>query len=117
MAEDSKPEPKDSPYPRLTGGLILILLGVLFFLSEMDKISYGDWWAYFLVGLGGIFILEFLIRSLSTTHRSTRTGKLIAGLVLVIIGGTHLIGFEEWWPLILIAVGAGLILSPFLKKR
>lgn len=117
MAEDNRIEPKDSPYPRLTGGLILILLGVLFLLSQMDRISYGDWWAYFLVGLGGIFILEFLIRSLSTTHRPTRTGKLIAGLVLVIVGGSHLIGFEEWWPLILIAVGAALLLSPLLRKN
>jgi hypothetical protein len=127
MAEDSTTEEKDksarstktkdSPYPRLTGGLILILLGVLFLLTEMGRISWADWWAYFLVGLGGIFILEFIISSLTTAHRPTRTGRLIAGLVLAIIGGAHLVGFEEWWPLILIAVGIGLLLSPLFGKK
>jgi hypothetical protein len=127
MAEDSTIEEKDksarpsktqdSSYPRLTGGLILILLGVLFLLTEMGRISWADWWAYFLVGLGGIFILEFIISSLTTAHRPTRTGRLIAGLVLAIIGGAHLVGFEEWWPLILIAVGVGLLLSPLFGKK
>jgi hypothetical protein len=127
MAEESMTEEKgksprssktkDSPYPRLTGGLILILLGVLFLLTEMGRISWADWWAYFLVGLGGIFILEFIISSLTTAQRPTRTGRLIAGLVLAIVGGAHLVGFEEWWPLILIAVGIGLLLSPLFGKK
>ena len=112
-----KPRSKESPFPRLTGGLILILLGVLFLLAQMDRISWANWWAYFLVGLGAIFILEFLISCFSAAYRTTQTGKLIAGLVLVIIGGAHLIGFLEWWPLILIAVGVGLLLSPLLKKK
>jgi hypothetical protein len=125
MDEDSKTDEKekplqsakakDGPYPRLTGGLILILLGVLFLLTQMDRISWADWWAYFLVGLGGIFILEGIIRSFRQTHH--RTGRFIAGLVLIIIGGAHLIGFEEWWPLILIAVGVVVLISPLLGKK
>jgi len=118
--EQGKPleqtESKENPFPRLTGGLILILLGVLFLLTQMDRISWADWWAYFLVGLGGIFILEFLVSCFSAAYRTTQTGRLIAGLVLVIIGGAHLIRFFEWWPLILIAIGVVLLLSPLLKK-
>jgi len=102
--------------PKLTGGLILILLGALFLLAEMDKISWADWWAWFLVGLGGIFLLEALLRASSAEGRSRISGRLTAGLILVIIGGAHLIGFMEWWPLILIAVGAVVLLSAFLKK-
>jgi hypothetical protein len=109
------PDLKESHYPRLTGGLILILLGVLFLLAEMDRISWMDWWAYFLVGLGAILILEGLFRGFSESRH--RAGRLIGGLVLIVIGGAHLIGFEEWWPFILIAVGLGLILSPLFKKR
>jgi len=102
--------------PKLTGGLILILLGALFLLAEMDKISWADWWAWFLVGLGGIFLLEALLRASSAEGRSRISGRLTAGLILAIIGGAHLIGFMEWWPLILIAVGAVVLLSSFLKK-
>ncbi len=112
-----QPKPKETPSPRLTGGLVLILLGVLFLLTQMDRISWADWWAYFLVGLGGIFILEFLVSCFSPAYQKTQTGRLIAGLVLAIVGGAHLIGFFEWWPLILIAIGVVLLLSPLLKKR
>jgi hypothetical protein len=112
-----QPKSKENAFPRLTGGLILILLGVLFLLAQMDRISWADWWAYFLVGLGGIFILEFLVSFFSAAYRSTQTGRLIAGLVLIIIGGAHLIGFLDWWPLILIAIGVILLLSPLLKKK
>jgi len=45
------------------------------------------------------------------------TGKLIAGIVLVIIGAAHIFGWVTWWPLILIAVGLGLIISYFYGVR
>jgi chromate transport protein ChrA len=106
---------REGHYPRITGGLILILLGVLFLLAEMDRISWMDWWAYFLVGLGTILILEELFRGFSESRH--RAGRLIGGLVLIVIGGAHLVGFEEWWPLILIAAGLGLILSPLFRKK
>jgi hypothetical protein len=105
------------PYPSLTGGLILILLGVLFLLTEMGRIGWADWWAYFLVGLGGILLLEALIRMFSAEGRKGASGKIIAGLILAVIGGAHLVGFEEWWPLILIAVGVGVLISGLIRKR
>lgn len=114
MEESVKPKP-DYP-PKITGGLILILLGVLFLMSEMDKVSWTDWWAYFLVGLGAIFIIEALLRAFSVEGRRSAGGRLVAGLILAVIGGSHLIGLEEWWPLILIAVGVGVLISAFIKK-
>ena len=115
MSEDqAKANP--GPLPRLTGGLILVLLGVLFLLAETDRLSWVDWWAYFLVGLGGIFILDFLIRAFSAADRRSITGKLVAGFVLIVIGGAHLLGLEEWWPLILIAVGAAILISSVVKR-
>jgi len=114
MEENTKP--KQDYRPKLTGGLILILLGVLFLLTEMDRISWADWWAYFLVGLGGIFLLEALLRAGSAEGRRGLGGRLVAGLILAIIGGAHLIGFEEWWPLVLIAVGIVVLVSAFFRK-
>jgi hypothetical protein len=110
-------KPRENPFPRLTGGLILILLGVLFLLAQMGRISWMNWWAYFLVGLGGILILEFMISRLSAAHKLTGAGRLVAGLILIIIGGAHLIGFVEWWPLILIAVGVVILISPLFGKK
>ncbi|MGB7296593.1 MAG: hypothetical protein WBC70_13490 [Candidatus Aminicenantales bacterium] len=107
---------KQDHHPKITGGLILILLGTLFLLTEMDRISWADWWAYFLVGLGGIFLLEALLRSFSAEARRGISGRVTAGLILAIIGGSYLIGFMEWWPLILIALGVVVLVSAFLKK-
>ena len=113
---DENAKPKQDYRSKLTGGLILILLGALFLLTEMERISWTDWWAYFLVGLGGIFLIEALFRAGSAEGRRGLGGRLIAGLILVVIGGAHLIGFEEWWPLVLIAVGIGVLISAFSKK-
>ncbi len=116
---ESTPREKDrrGPYPNLTGGLVLILLGVLFLLTEMGRIGWIDWWAYFLVGLGAIFLLEAFVRVFSAEGRRGAGGKVIAGLILIVIGGAHLIGFEEWWPLILIAVGVGVLISGLLRRK
>ncbi len=126
MNDVSNPKPDENvpcekgrsrPHPNLTGGLVLILLGILFLLSEMGRIGWVDWWAYFLVGLGVIFLLEALVRAFSAEGRRGAGGKVIAGLILIVIGGSHLVGFEQWWPLILIAVGVGVLISGLLGKR
>jgi len=114
MEESVKPK-QDYP-PKITGGLILILLGILFLMSEMDKVSWTDWWAYFLVGLGAILLLEALLRAFSAEGRRSIGGRLVAGPILIVIGGAHVIGLEEWWPLVLIAVGIGVLISAFVKK-
>ena len=72
MDENIKPK-QDYP-PKITGGLILILLGVLFLFTEMDRISWTDWWAYFLVGLGGIFLLEGALSGLSRPKAAAAPG-------------------------------------------
>jgi hypothetical protein len=113
---DENVKPKQDYAPKVTGGLILILLGVLFLMSEMDKISWSDWWAYFLVGLGAILLIEALLRSFSAAGRRAIGGRLVAGPILIVIGGSHLIGLEHWWPLVLIAVGVGVLISAFGKK-
>jgi hypothetical protein len=114
MEENAKPKP-DYP-PKVAGGLILILLGVLFLLSELDRISWSNWWAYFLVGLGAILLIEALLRAFSPDSRRAVGGRLVAGPILIVIGASHLIGLEHWWPLILIVVGVGVLISAFLKR-
>jgi len=106
---------KRDPYSGIFGGLILILLGALFLLATMDVISWGDWWAYFLLGLGAVFIIEFIVRSVTPAYRHQHRGKLIVGTVLIVIGGAHISGMVSWWPLILIAVGI-IIIFTSLKK-
>ena len=108
---------KHDPLASMTGGLILILLGVLFLLATMDYLSWSSWWQFFLMGLGVILILEAIIRSASPSYRKDVTGKLIGGFVLIFIGVSFVIGWTNWWPLILIAVGVGILLSSLWKVK
>ena len=108
---------KRDPISGITGGLILILIGTLFLLSTLDIISWGIWWAYFLLGLGVIFILDAVVRSTSSSYRKDARGKLLAGVVLIIIGGANIFGFVSWWPLILIAAGVFLFFSSLKQVK
>lgn len=114
MGEDEKKRKTGDPFSGITGGLIIILLGVVFLLTTLDTISWADWWAYFLFGLGVILILDGLIR-ISSPARHPSTGKFIGGSILIIIGASHIFGFVTWWPLILIAVGVILVVSSLRK--
>jgi hypothetical protein len=99
----------------IMGGLILILLGILFLLATRHYIRWYDWWAYFLLGLGALFVLDFVVRSLIVHDRHTQTGKLVAGAVMMVIGASHIFGLASWWPLILVAVGVILLVTSFKK--
>lgn len=105
------------PLGRVIFGLIVIVLGVLFLLATQEKIAWEDWWAYFLLALGGVFILEVLIRSIMPAYRRPVFGKLIAGLVLIAIGASNIYGFVTWWPLIIIGVGVLILFNAFFRIR
>lgn len=97
-------------------GMVLILLGIVFFLSAQGWLPWGDWWQYFLIGLGLIFLAESLMRYSGNTSMRPRFGRVIAGLVLILIGLVFLMGIGNWWPLILIVVGLAIMVNVWLRK-
>jgi len=100
----------------LMGGLVLIWLGITFYLATLRVISWMDWWAYFLLGLGGILLIQAVITAASTGRSGTMYGPLIGGGVLLLIGATWILGIRNWWPLIPIAIGIAIIVS-VLRER
>jgi hypothetical protein len=96
-------------------GLILVLLGVLFLLANQGIIGWGEWWQYFLIGLGGIFLVEAAIRGGQGDNRGYGTGRIITGIVLIGIGVLFLAGLTTWWPLILIGAGIAIIAVGLLR--
>lgn len=115
--ESSQKSPRDDAFSGVIGGLIVILLGVMFLLATMDIISWGKWWAYFLLGLGAILIFDGIIRSATAAYRHHARGRLIGGAVLAVVGGAFVFGMTNWWPLIIIAVGIILIISSLAKIK
>jgi len=118
MSQETKPEEKhrDRSFHAVSWGLILILLGVLFFLASQGTISWNSWWRYLLIGLGVIFLIEALIRAVGAGYRRSSFGRVIAGIVLIFIGAAFLLGFSQWWPLILIAVGVLVLVRVLIRK-
>jgi len=100
----------------ITGGLILIWLGVTFFLQENNYISSGNWWAYFLMGIGAILILQGVLNYL--TSRRPFIGSFIGGAIILIIGLAFVQGFNaDLWPLFLVAIGVAILLSAVVGRQ
>jgi cation transport ATPase len=105
------------PLGRVITGLIVIAAGLMFLLATQEKIAWEDWWAYFLLALGGIFIFEVLVRSIMPAYRRPVFGKLIAGIILIAIGASNIYGLVSWWPLIIIGVGVFILFSGLFRVR
>ena len=104
------------------GALILIWLGVTMFLANLPTagVEWSNQWAWFLLGLGAILILEAIVRLAVPEYRRPVGGKIIGGVVLLIIGasGSFLsLDLAKWWPLIPIGIGVAILLGGFFRRR
>ncbi len=116
---------RSDPIGSVVGALVLIWLGVLFLAVQNPEmvrlpfsISWDNVWAFFLIGLGALLILESLLRVIFPAPRRI-VGPLIWGIILLVIGVAGLfpgLGVEKLWPLALIAGGLGLLLTNVLRR-
>lgn len=106
--KEEKPSDRTGP---LVGGLILIWLGITFYLVQARYIGWNEWWSYFLIGIGVVLIVQAVIRYTSSRFKGAAMGFLIGGVVLLIIGLAGTMGMKDWWPLVLIAIGVVVILG------
>lgn len=97
-------------------GSFLFLLGLIFLLYEIGVIDpLNETWPLILIVLGISFVMIFLIRPQDW-------GVLIPGGILVVLGLIFLLrnyryiswdavgDILQWWPLILVAMGVGLLI-------
>lgn len=96
----------------ITGGVILILLGLFFLAKEIFPDVFGVFeWPFIVIGVGLVFILAAILSGLG--------GLAIPGTIIGGIGGilyvqSNLLGFSSWsymWALIPGFVGLGIIIS------
>jgi hypothetical protein len=115
--QEKRDRRNSDPLRGLFPGLILILLGVLLFLATQGTLSWSTWWQYFLIGLGAIFIIDGLAHYWGSAHQGYSFGRFIPGVILLFVGIMFVLGFSQWWPLVLIAVGVALLLGFFFRRR
>lgn len=97
----------------LVFGVIIILLGVLLILDQQGYL-FESVWAYFLFGVGVIFLIEAVLRSFLPQYYRPIGGKIFWAIVFMLIGGGQLYDLEFWWPAILIVAGAALVAAALI---
>ena len=102
----------------VVGGSVLVFLGLLFYLAQsgMLQVTWGNWWEFFLVGLGVILIVQGLVRF--AQHGHSPVGSFIAGAVLILVGLAFFASNTfPFWPLVLVVLGLAAIVSAFTGRR
>lgn len=97
-------------------GLLLILLGVLLFLASQGIVSWDKWWQLFLIGLGVILLIDVFLRYSQDKARGFPMGRIIAAIVLIVIGVVFIISAVNWWPLVLVVVGVAILIGGLVRR-
>ena len=95
-------------------GLVLLAENMGFWANLSPRLEA---WSIGFIGAGVIVLLGVLVRLLVPAYRRPVTGSLIFGVILLAIGLGDLIGADVVWPLVLIAIGAGILLRGLLWRR
>jgi riboflavin transporter FmnP len=99
------------------GGVVLILLGLIFLVQNLSGAQLGNWWALFIL-IPAIGSLAAAWRAHQTHGRLTAAarGPLIGGLVLTLVALIFLLNLNwgQVWPLFLILAGLGALLAALL---
>ena len=102
----------------LTGGLVLMLLGILLYYAAIGgtPITYANFWQYLIIGIGVILLIQGIIRY---GERGTLYfGSFMGGAIMIIIGLAFISSNNlNLWPLILVVLGVAAIISAFTARR
>lgn len=122
---DEQPESKktkENPWRHagsLTGGLILIAVGIVFLLENAWGIKVVNWWSLIIL----IPALMAIVRAWSIFRKEGRltheaSSSLTGGLILVLLACIFLFSLDwaKVWPAFLIVLGFGALLGAISRK-
>jgi hypothetical protein len=113
---------KGQPSDSLTGftwGAILIVAGIIFLLLTLNTVpalTITTAWGIVFLAAGLITLISAVIRVSVPTYRRPITGTLILAFILLAIGVGILIGFENVWPIVIIAIGLIILIGQFTRR-
>jgi hypothetical protein len=115
ISELKEAEKKDIQYSHnWVGGVVLVTIGAIFLLSNLNIFHLNNWWALFIL-IPAAANFGNAWRSYQRPGRLTdgSRGSITGGLILSLIAATFLFGWS-WnliWPLFLIIGGLSAILN------
>lgn len=118
MSEKPKNDFLENPTTRWIGAVALIVLGILFLLSE-NKVFLltGNWWAIF-IAIPALLMFYNAYTAYNRDHHTTPDVRknVTGGVILTLV--TIMAATDRWsslWPLFIIAIGV-LILFGFTRQ-
>ena len=108
------------PVDAVVWAFIFIWAGLVFLAENMGllvRFEPLEAWSIGFIGAGLIVLLGVVLRLLVPAYRRPVTGSLVFGVILLGIGLGEVVGWVVIGPLILIAIGVGVLLRGFLGGR
>jgi peptidoglycan/LPS O-acetylase OafA/YrhL len=109
----------DENYERVAWAVIFFL-GAALLLVEVsgiaDGIGWYNGWAIFFLGLGSVMVLGAIARRTALGRRVEGLGAF-CGIILVAVGLDGILGFDLFWPIILVVIGALVLHSAFARPK
>lgn len=110
---------EDKPKAKWFVGVLLIALGVIFLLENFGFVFSENWWALFIY-IGAAAVFANMVREWRSAgwFDSRAAGSLTFGLVLTTVATIFILNlmWDTYWPLILVAVGAGIVIGWILGE-
>jgi hypothetical protein len=95
-------------------GLVLLTIGGIY-LARAQLPNPELWWAWVILGIGIVFLLEAGVRYSRPEWRRPVFGRIMLGIILIILGGSLVYGVEISWAVILIGIGAIMLVYYLVK--
>ena len=120
MTPDQPEKPSDKNSMPWLGGVVIILVGVIFLMRQVSGFRLDNWWA--------LFILVPAIGSLSSAWRAYENaerkftaavrGSLFGGLMMVLVAAIFLfnLNWSLFFPGVLILAGIGLLVGSLMRS-
>lgn len=108
--KDEKDEKwRRDPLSAIFFGLLVVFVGLFLLLASVDVIRWGEWWAYLLLAIGAVLLIEVLVRHAMPAYRRPMFSRVLIGLILLCIGAANIANLETWWPVPVIVVGVAIL--------
>ncbi len=103
--------------PAWIAGAVLIVVGIVFIVRTVAGFSLENWWALFILipAIGSLWTAGALFMKNNRHFTAASRGPLIGGMVLLVVTTVFLLNLD-WgriWPVFLIVIGVGSLLSAF----
>jgi hypothetical protein len=113
--KDEKREEEDEK-AAIMGGLVVVWLGLSLLLQNAGLLGWADFGGVFLLGLGLIIVFRGLWAYSQSGVFEQGFGYIVGGGFVALIGAGISFDLDEWWPVLLIALGLVVVVRALMAR-